>query len=187
MAAMLLAWAAPTGANAQKTSEFTVADANSLFKKMYGTHRVKTMIWQPEKQQFFEAAGSVRYSRNDNNTLREEFAIEQPDGTVLRYEGMLRYDVAKQQFESVQYDAAGNATIILQGKWDPNFAMIQLEPMKRQWKLNGKKRKQDTGLYLQYFFFDDGTFKKVLRSPEDAGDTSIAYEYHCVQHNIATR
>lgn len=52
MAAMLLAWAAPTGANAQKTSEFTVADANSLFKKMYGTHRVKTMIWQPEKQQF---------------------------------------------------------------------------------------------------------------------------------------
>ncbi|WP_242916516.1 hypothetical protein [Pontibacter liquoris] len=185
LAALLLAATMPVTTQAQKSKSFTLKNAMSLFNRMYGTRMVKTLIWQPEQQRFFETSGTVRYSLHQNKALREEFDIEQPDGSVKHVEGMLRYDTNKSRFEFVQYDTEGHATVMFAGKWDPDFAMIDLEPLKRQWQLNGKRRKQDQELHLRYFFFPDGSFKKVVRTLEDTGDSAIAYEYHCLQQKIA--
>ncbi|MFD2514453.1 hypothetical protein ACFSRY_11290 [Pontibacter locisalis] len=181
LTAVLLIWMLPIFTQAQKGKSFTVADADRLFAKMYGTHEANTLIWLPQQQHFFEAIGKASYSLNKNNTLREIFEIKQPDGQVQQYEGMLRFCEDKAHFEFVQYDASGNALILMAGKWDPAFKMIQMEPIKRLWHLNGKKRDKYQELQLQYFFFDDGSFKKVLRSSEGTGISSIVFEYHCLR------
>ncbi|MFD3001594.1 hypothetical protein ACFS7Z_14580 [Pontibacter toksunensis] len=180
---VLLIWAVPVTTQAQRGKDFTAADADLLFKKMQGTHLVKTMIWQPDQVNFFNSTGSVRYSRNENKILHEEFEIIQPDGVTQQVKGMLRYDEEKEHFEFVQFNPKGNAIVMMRGKWDPDFSMIHLDPIKHQWQLNGKRRKQQ--LQIRYIFFASGSFKKVLLSPDNTSPSFIVTDYHCLQHNVA--
>lgn len=177
LAAVLLAGAAPT-TQAQKKQATTVAQANAILQKMQGDWRVKTLIWQPEQKSFFESDGIVSYSTDDNKAVREEFTVALPDSSTQHYKGMLRYAEDKQRFEFVQFDAEGKATVMMQGKWDPRFSMIYLKPVKGQMRADGKRKLR---LQLQYFFFDDGSFKKVAKTPDGRGHYLIASEYHCLQ------
>jgi len=177
LAVILLAGAAPT-TQAQKKSTITVAEANAILQKMQGDWQVKTLIWQPEQRSFFESDGMVSYSTDDNKAVREQFDIAQPDGSTKHYEGMLRYAEDKQRFEFVELDEEGKASVMMQGKWDPRFNMLYLKPVKGQMRADGKRKLRQQ---LQYFFFDDGSLKKVTKTPDGKGNYLIAAEYHCKQ------
>ncbi len=169
-------------AQAQKGSVLTAAEANQLFRKLYGNWRVKTLIWQPELNKFSETVGQVRYSTDENEALTEMFDIAQPDGSIKHQEGTLRYAEAQQRFEFVQHDTFGRPMIMMVGKWDPRFNMIEMKPVKGQKNLTGRGKLR---LQLQYFFFDDGSFKKVTKTPDGQGSYLIASEYHCRRQNTA--
>jgi len=175
LAVILLAGAAPT-TQAQKKQAITVAYANSILQKMQGDWQVKTLIWQPEQKSFFESDGIVSYKSDDNQVVHENFDVALPDGSTKHYEGMLRYAEDKQQFEFVQFDEEGKASVMMQGKWDLRFNMLYFKPVKGQMRTDGKRKLRQQ---LQYFFFDDGSLKKVTKTPDGKGNYLIASEYHC--------
>ncbi|MBF9254008.1 DUF1579 family protein [Pontibacter sp. 172403-2] len=177
LAVILLAGAAPT-TQAQKNAKISVAEANAILQKMKGDWQVKTLIWQPDQKSFFESDGMVSYSTDDNKAVREQFDITQPDGSTKHYEGTLRYAEDKQRFEFVGLDDEGKASVMMQGKWDPRFSMLYFKPVKGQMRADGKKKLRQQ---LQYFFFDDGSLKKVTKIPDGKGNYLIAAEYHCKQ------
>ncbi|MCC9138176.1 hypothetical protein ACFSKU_00400 [Pontibacter silvestris] len=177
LAAVLLVLTAPT-TQAQNKKMLTAEEAEELLQKTLGTWQVKALLWQPETKNFSEPRGRASFSSAPNGIVSEKFEIEQPDGRTERVEGTLRYSEIKKRFEFVQLDHKGNSTLLMYGKWNPNFSMITFRPAKGQKHIAGKA-------LWQYFFFDDGSFKKVVRKPDTQGNYMIASEYHCLHINTA--
>lgn len=179
LAAVLLAWTAPN-ASAQHRASLTPDQANDLLKKSIGSWEIKSVIWQPWLNKFAFSGGSASFRYDDDGCVHERLAIEQPDGRYEETEGLLRYSETNKRFELVQIDKVGNTNLIMYGKWDPDFNMIAFSPAKGQKHISDK-------VIWQYFFFDDGSFKKVIRTPDGQGNSIIAAEFHCLQPNMAKR
>ncbi len=180
MAAVLLAGIAPE-AQAQKKQKFSAVDADKVFQKMQGSWQVKTLVWQARDKRFSEEKGTVNYTTDADKALSESFDIAMPDGTTAHYTGKLRYVTDKNRFELVGYNTTGKPALVMLGKWNPRFNMIAMHPVNGQKQEDGKKRLRTR---LQYFFFDDGSFKKVSITPNGRGDYVIASEYHCKKQSI---
>lgn len=177
LAAVLLALAAPT-TQAQKKKPLTPQEADKLLQKTLGSWQVKALVWQPETKQFTEPRGKASFSYAEDGTINESFEIVEPDGSISKIEGRIRYSELNKRFEFLQQDILGNSVLLMYGKWDPNFSMISFRPAKGQRRMAGR-------VLWQYFFFDDGSFKKVVRTPDAQGTYTIAYEYHCMPATTA--
>lgn len=179
LAAVLLAGAAPLTA-AQNGSRLTPDEANNILEKTVGAWQVKSVAWQPWNSKFAFSEGSASYRYDNNGNVREHLSLVQPDGTVEEVEGLLRYSAQNKRFEFVQVDEAGGITLLMHGKWNPDFNMIVLTPAIAP-------RHVSSQVTWQYLFFDDGSFRKVVRTPDGKGNTMIAAEFHCQQPNVAKR
>jgi len=179
LAAVLLAWTAPL-ASAQHSRRLTADEANALLQHTVGSWQVKSLAWQPWQSKFAYSKGKANFSSDDDGCVREKLELVQPDGSVEGTDGVIRYSELNKRFEYVQLDKMGNTTLIMFGEWNPNFSMITFTPakVKGQYSLNSK-------MMWQYFFFDDGSFKKVIRTPDGQGNYIIAAEFHCQQPKVA--
>lgn len=177
LAAVLLAWTAPV-TRAQHKDKFTAAQANAILQKAVGHWQIKSVLWQPWQNKFAYAGGNAIFSNGVDGSIVESLELEQPDGTVEKIEGRIRYSELSRLFEFVQVDKKGNSTLVMLGEWNPDFNMIAFRPIKGQ-KHHASK------MVWQYFFFDDGSFKKVIRTPDGRGNSIIAAEFHCQQPKVA--
>ncbi|MCJ8167209.1 hypothetical protein MKJ04_20380 [Pontibacter sp. E15-1] len=177
LAAALLIGIAPV-ANAQTRGSLTADEANALLHHTLGAWQIDALTWQPWQHKFASVKGKASFSRVDEGGVREQLSVRQPDGSVEKMEGILRYSAQNKRFEYMQLDRKGNTTQILFGHWNPNFSMILFEPAR------GRKQAARQVLW-QYFFFDDGSFKKVIRTPDGNGNHIIAAEFHCQQPKVA--
>lgn len=177
LAAVLLAWTAPL-TRAQQKGSLTADQANAIMQKTIGNWQIKSTLWQPWQNKFAYAGGTASFSYDDDGCVFESLEFEQPDGTVEEVQGRIRYSEVSRLFEFVQLDKKGNSTLVMIGEWNPDFNMIAFRPLKGQKHYASKTA-------WQYFFFDDGSFKKVIRTPDGRGNSIIAAEFHCQQPKVA--
>lgn len=179
LAAVLLVWAAPY-LSAQHRASLTSDQASAILQKAIGSWEIKSVTWQPWLNKFAYSGGTASFRYDNDGCVHERLALEQPDGSIEKAEGLLRYSEQNKRFEYVQVDEMGNSNLIMFGEWNPDFSMIAFKPAKGQ-------KHVAASVIWQYFFFDDGSFKKVIRTPDGQGNSIIAAEFHCQQPKVAKR
>lgn len=179
LATVLLAWTAPA-TSAQHRASLTADQANEILQKSLGSWEIKSVTWQPWLNKFAYSDGTASFRYDDDGCIHERLSLEQPDGSIEEAEGLIRYSDKNKRFEFVKIDKMGNSNLIMFGDWNPDFSMIAFKPAK------GVKHLSDKVIW-QYFFFDDGSFKKVIRTPDGQGNSIIAAEFHCQQPKVAER
>lgn len=179
LAAMLLLLAIPTAKAQQQISN---AEAQNLLNRMLGQWQVNYSEWSPEQKNFQHTKGiaSFRTAYKDNY-VREEFEITDKDGEAIKGEGFVRYSNEFNRFELVQLDESGQSTLLLEGKWYPEYRLVSFTPVEDQLQAKSLRMRWD------YIFFEDGTFKKVLRKANKKGEYRIASDFHYIPNQTATK
>jgi hypothetical protein len=149
--------------------------ADSLLKCMIGHWEIKSRFWNPDKQQMDTCEGKASWEKVLNNQYIQEHFELNYFGENLKGQGFMRYSPFYQRFEFIQMDEFSESSLLLIGYWDEKVKILSFRPVSgySQWG-----DKEALKLEWDYYFYEDGSFRKEMRFPDRNGKFVFASDYH---------
>lgn len=157
------------------SNNISPALADSLLNRMVGTWEIKSKFRNPETNKTDTLQGKATWKKTlSNQYIQEHFELNLY-GDLLKGEGYLRYSPLYRRFEFIQMDEFSPGSLILVGSWDSNNRILSFRPISgySQWGDKGELQ-----LEWDYYFYDDGSFRKEMRLPDKKGKFVFASDYH---------
>jgi hypothetical protein len=151
------------------------AEVTKLFENVNGKWEVKARAWSSKVNGYKELSGSAIFEKRlKDNYIHEDFSIDW-FGTLLHGEGFVRYSPLHQRFDFVQLDDFSSSPLKLIGTWDGAKKKLSFRPIFNHAQWDSKKPEW---FYWDYYFYDDGSFKKEIWEKNKQGEFKLTSDYH---------
>lgn len=150
-------------------------EVTQLFEKVLGGWQVKTRVWSSKENKYKNISGTARLEKRlKDNYVHEDFSLDW-FGTLLHGEGFIRYSPLHQRFDFVQLDDFSSSPLKLIGTWDAEKKKLSFRPVfnHAQWDSRSPE-----WFYWDYYFYDDGSFKKEIWEKNKEGEFKLTSDYH---------
>lgn len=145
--------------------------ANQILTSMVGNKNMKSKILGQNGYKHIN--GSANFIKKLGGI--EETAMITLNGKGVTARAYIKFSPIYERFELVQVDNAAGSFIHLYGYWDTESNTLKFKPIEdySQWGSTGSLK-----LTWDYVFYNDGSFKKVIKLPNKAGKWIVQSEYH---------
>jgi len=146
--------------------------AKQLLLRMKGENAIESRVLN-EEGEYQQAQGEATF-RERYGGVEESFSLEL-NGRTISGTAFIRYSGKYNRFELVQADEAAGSFLLLNGYLESASGKLVFKPVKRysQWGSTGT-----LDLRWEYEFYDDGSFKKIMKIPAQDGSWKIQSDYH---------